>query len=232
MKKVITIAAIMVAIGLIISPAMAFSPTAKPTLVAIDKKNKSVTFWGMVMAKKWEDYKMPLPQADANYDPDLWHLIISATQVNPEVPRVPMFASWATDVEISNALASLGAKAAKLDTRSWTDRMSKDSPYPDLKAQGTHATIYFTWKENGKDKTVEADDFLENSTGKKLDFVFLGKQHPSHCVACLYSCVGGRVSNAGLTVRDYIERGAVWKLKKGVLPDDGTPVLITIKLKG
>lgn len=232
MKKVIVLAAIIVVIGLVISPAMAFSPTVKPTLIAVDKKDKSVTFAAVAMSKKWEEFKMTLEQANPNYDPDLWHLVISATQVNPAIPRVSMFAAWAGDHDISDALASLGAKADTFDVKTWTDRMQKDSPFPDMKPQGTHMLVYITWNENGKSKTVEANDILESSTGKKLDFVFLGKQfNPSHCVVCLYGCVGGRVANASLTVRDYIERGARWNLKKGVLPPDGTPVLITLKLK-
>jgi hypothetical protein len=230
MKKVLIVALMLVALGLIVNPAMAFTPTVKPTLVAVDKANQSVSFEAMVMANYWEKYKMPLDPADPNWDPDHWHLIISADQVNPEVPRVAIFAAWATDVQISEALASLGAKADHYDVRTFTDRMKKDSPYPDMKAKGTPMSVYFTWTENGKEKTVDANDFLENSTGKKLHFVYLGKQHPSHCVVCLYSCVGGRVSNAALTVRDYMDRGAVWTLKKGILPPDGTAVLVTIKM--
>jgi hypothetical protein len=232
MKKLLVIALMLVGLGLVISPAMAFTPTVKPTLVAIDKADKSVSFEAVVMADYWQKYKMPLNPANANWDPDHWHLIISADQVTPEIPRVPMFAGWATDVEISKDLASLGAKADYYDVRTFTDRMNKNSPYPDMKAKGTPMSVYFTWTtKDGKEKTVTPDDFLENSTGKKLQFVYLGKQHPSHCIVCLYSCVGGRVSNAALTVRDYMDRGAVWTLKKGVLPPDGTTVLVTIKLK-
>jgi hypothetical protein len=225
----------LIAISLMITPAMAFSPTVKPTTVAIDTKEKAVTFAGVVMAEKHESYVHPVAKtAEKGYDPDHWHLVISGTQANPQKGRVPIFVGWASDVEVSDALASLGAKKEKdqFDAKAYDDRLKKDSPYPDIKPKGTPVDIYFTWTEkNGSSKTVEANEFMENSTGKKLDFVYIGKIHPSHCIACLYGCPGGKIANSTLTVRDYFERDAVWKVKKGILPPDGTPVLITIKIR-
>lgn len=245
MKRITIIAALVIAMGLISMPVMAvhedtpgsvgFAHPMKPTLIAVDKKNKSITFGGVVMADKWDAFVHPVDKyAEKGFDPDHWHLIISGTQANPSNGRVPIFVGWAGDVDVSEALASIGAtvdKTSKFEVKSYNDRLKKDSPYPDYRPAGTPATVYITWTEkNGKEKTVEANDFLENSTGKKLQFVYVGKIHPSHCIACMYGCPGGKIANSSLTVRDYFDRGAVWKLKRGILPPDGTPVLITIKL--
>ncbi len=166
-----------------------------------------------------------------DFDPDHWHLIISATQANPAVGRVPVFAAWASDEEISEALAALGARGEPFDKRSYSRRLDPDSPYPDRRPQGSPVAVYVTWEGLlGLTRTVEVNEFLENSTGKKLEPVYIGKQHPSHCIVCLYGCIGAICPNRSLTVRDYFDRGAEWRLRNGVLPEDGTRVLITLKL--
>ncbi len=237
MKKIFIIVTLLVGMSLVIAPmimAAGFTGASKPTLVSIDQKNKSITFAGVVMAEKFEAYVHPVSRtAEKGFDPDHWHLIISGTQANP-AGRFPVFVGWATDVEVSEALASLGAKKAedKFDAKAYAERLKKDSPYPDVAPKGTPIDVYVTWTEkNGKEKTVGVNDFMESSNGKKLDFVYIGKIHPSHCIACLYGCPGGKIANSTTTVRDYFERGVTWKVKKGVLPPDNTPVLITMKIR-
>ena len=207
----------------------------KPTTIAIDQNDKSITFEGVVTAEKWQSYNNSANKySDKGFDPDHWHLIISGTQTNPSSGRLPVFVAWATDVEVSEALAIVGARAenGEFGPKSYNERLNKNSPYPDYTPKGTPISVFVTWNEKGGEKkTVEANEFLENSTGKKLEFVYVGKIHPSHCIACLYSCPGGKIANSALSVRDYFERGAHWKIKKGILPADGTPVLITLKVK-
>ena len=137
-------------------------------------------------------------------------------------------------MEVSEGLASIGAKAenSEFGPKSYNERLSKDSPYPDYTPKGTPISVFITWKDkNGNEKFAEVNEFLENSTGKKLEFVYVGKIHPSHCIACMYGCPGGKIANSSLSVRDYFDRGATWKIKDGILPPDGTPVLITFKIK-
>lgn len=80
--------------------------------MAVDRRNRAVTFAAVVMAQKWKTFVAPMGRQDKDFDPDHWHLIISATQANPTVGRVPLFAAWASDEEISEALAALGARGA------------------------------------------------------------------------------------------------------------------------
>jgi hypothetical protein len=238
MKKTIVYVGLMIAFSLIILSAIAHGEqvsSLKPTNIAIDHKNKAITFTGVVMADKWQAYVHPVDKsAEKGFDPDYWHLIISGTQANPGVGRVPVFVAWATDVEVSEALAAIGAKAepGEFSVKSYTERLKKDSHHPDVTPKGSPISVYFTWNEkDGKERRVEANEFMENSTGKKLEFVFVGKIHPSHCIACMYGCPGGKIANSSLSVRDYFERGATWRIKSGILPPDGTPVLITLKIK-
>ena len=238
MKKVAVFLSMVVALSLIISSAVVHGDQlsgSKPTSIAMDHKNKAITFAGVAMAEKWQAYVHPVERsAEKGFDPDHWHLIISGTQANPGVGRVPVFAAWATDVEVSEALATIGAKAEKGDfgVQSYTERLKKDSHHPDYTPKGSPISVYITWNEkDGKGKTVETNEFMENSTGKKLEFVYVGKIHPSHCIACMYGCPGGKIANSSLSVRDYFDRGATWRVKSGILPPDGTPVLITLKIK-
>ncbi|OGP91061.1 MAG: hypothetical protein A2156_06575 [Deltaproteobacteria bacterium RBG_16_48_10] len=238
MKKTGLLVCIIATLSLVMSSAMVHGKqlsSLKPTTIAIDHKDKSIIFAGVVMADKWQAYVHPVDKyADKGFDPNHWHLIISGTQANPSVGRVPVFTAWATDVEVSEALAAIGAKAetSHFSVKSYNERLTKDSPHPDYTPKGTPISVYITWNEKGgNDKTVEANEFMENSTGKKLEFVYVGKIHPSHCIACMYGCPGGKIANSSLSVRDYFDKGATWRVRSGILPPDGTPVLITLKIK-
>jgi hypothetical protein len=54
----------------------------------------------------------------------------------------------------------------------------------------------------------------------------------SGCIACLYSCPGSKVGNAKSTVRDYVRNPERYRVRPGVLPADGTPVTIVLRLAG
>lgn len=53
----------------------------------------------------------------------------------------------------------------------------------------------------------------------------------SGCVVCLYSCPGSKVGNATYTVRDWVEGTTRFQVRRGVLPPDGTPVTIVLRLR-
>jgi hypothetical protein len=199
---------------------------ATPQHVVVDQETQTIRFSAVVMAKKWEQYI-----SSDTADPDHWHLIISATQSNPAIPRVPIFSAWATDVEISEALAQLGAQGKPFDKRTFKHRQHKKSKYPDQKPEGTPLKITASWTDKkGKQIEVDVNDFLYDEQGTKIEPVYIGKQHASHCVVCLYGCVGAVCPNQSLTVRDYYQRGHRWKIKRKKLPQDGSVVTITMTL--
>jgi hypothetical protein len=50
------------------------------------------------------------------------------------------------------------------------------------------------------------------------------------CLACLYSCPSGKVSNSALSVHDYVETPSRFVANTDILPPDGTPVIVTFHL--
>lgn len=232
MKKIFFSVSLLIVACLVVPSAMGFVPQIKPSNIAIDQANRAVTFAGVVTADKWDKFVFPKGKFEKGFDPDRWHFIISGTQSNPAKNRVPIIVAWAADNAVSDALESLGAVGEKLDRRSYYDYKDKNSPYIEmLPSKGTNAMVYVTWHEkDGTVKTVEANDFLYNTSGKKYEPIFIGKQHPSDCILCLYGCIGSICANKTLSTKDYFYGDAVWKLKKDVLPPDGTEVLVTIKL--
>lgn len=52
----------------------------------------------------------------------------------------------------------------------------------------------------------------------------------SGCVVCLYSCLGSKVGNARYTVRDFVKGTTDFRVRPGVLPEDGTEVTIIFRL--
>lgn len=206
-------------------------PARLPELIAVDHADRSITFAGIVTAEKWDSQPRGAATRNKNADPDHWHLVISSTQANLSVGRIPLLTAWVADEDVASGLAEIGAVGKSFNKKSFTHRMDQTSPYPDTRPEGTKVSIYVSWKNFfGITRTVEADDFLTNSSGKKLDLVYLGNQHSSDCIVCLYGCIGSVCANRALTVRDYFDRGVTWSLKKGVLPDDGTQIWITIKI--
>jgi hypothetical protein len=51
----------------------------------------------------------------------------------------------------------------------------------------------------------------------------------SGCVVCLYSCPGSKVGNAAYTVRDYVRDAQRFSVRPGVLPADGSEVVIVLR---
>lgn len=233
MIRTLLFSLVCLAILLPTGPVHAFDgPTKLPELISVDKKNRLVTFAGVVMAEKWDSQPRRVGMDSDHFDPDHWHLVISSTQANPAVGRIPLISAWATDEAIAEGLAEVGAVGKDFDKRSFAHKNDRSSSYPDLRPEGTPLKLYVSWTNFfGIKRTVAVEDFLTNSKGQALDLVYLGKQHASECVVCLYGCIGSVCANRALTVRDYIDRKVEWRLKKGVLPKDGTQVWITIMIE-
>lgn len=102
---------------------------------------------------------------------------------------------------------------------------------------GTEMEISVTWE--GADRRYELGEVIEDSTGEELDFQYGGTvtntmRKFTGCMMCLDSCDVGVTSNTshpkGITENpdaDVALRG-----KPEVLPEDGTPVVVTFALRG
>ena len=88
----------------------------------------------------------------------------------------------------------------------------------------------------GAKKAYHLSDVLEDSGGHGFDFRFGGnlayvKNWKSGCVACLYSCPGGKVSNASYTIREFVDEVTRFRAREELLPADGTRVVLILKVK-
>ncbi|MGE0821255.1 MAG: YdjY domain-containing protein [Candidatus Binatia bacterium] len=50
------------------------------------------------------------------------------------------------------------------------------------------------------------------------------------CLVCLYSCPSGKISNAALSIHDYVTVPDRYVANRAILPDDGTAVIVTFHL--
>ncbi len=48
---------------------------------------------------------------------------------------------------------------------------------------------------------------------------------------CLYSCPGGKVSNASYTIRDFVDEETEFRAQENLLPPDNTNVILILKVK-
>jgi hypothetical protein len=147
-----------------------------------------------------------------------------------------LFRTPVTDVQVIDALESLGARpgnALSIDT--WDERENEASSAPDKIIEGPEVEIVI--RIPGKSEPLRMVDILEDPGGKGFDMRFGGHranipEWKSGCVVCLYSCPGSKVGNASYTVRDFVKGTTRFRLRPGVLPEDGTEVTIVFRLVG
>ncbi|MFQ3598750.1 MAG: YdjY domain-containing protein [Chloroherpetonaceae bacterium] len=141
--------------------------------------------------------------------------------------------SEVSDLEILNALEQLGAKAGNnLSIDTWEKRADKTNPEPDKRVEGSRIEVVVAWQETHH---VQAADMFHDKFGKGFEFRFGGHRAlmnvwKSGCIICLQSCPGGRISNANYTMRDYENGTAKFDVQKSILPKEGTPVVVTLKV--
>lgn len=136
------------------------------------------------------------------------------------------------DALILESLLNLGATAGNnLTSETWNQRNNPDSPEPDQRVQGSHIKMTLVINE----QEFELHElFLDQSTS---DFdIRLGGHAElipvwrSGCVTCLFSCPGGRSSNAAFTIRDQAMERKSFRANEQVLPDDGTTVTVRMSV--
>lgn len=139
------------------------------------------------------------------------------------------------DDEILNQLIRLGATAGNnLPKETWLERNNPNHPAPDLKVQGTKIDISITW--SGLTSPIPIQDLFE-STGQAGFEPRLGghadqiSYWKSGCIFCLFSCPGGRISNAGATIRQQTHQDIQWTANESILPEDSTPVEILMNIR-
>jgi hypothetical protein len=145
-----------------------------------------------------------------------------------------LFQAEATDAQVLDALEALGAKPGdNLPMASWDERNDQHSKAPDMIIAGPAVEVLV--RVPGRAEPLTLDQILEDSTGRGFAMRLGGHRAniprwKSGCIACLYSCPGSKVGNARATVRDYVRHPDRYRVRPGVLPADGTPVTIILRL--
>ena len=146
-----------------------------------------------------------------------------------------LFRAEVTDTEVLDALEGLGANPGNaLGMDVWEKRKDKDSKTPDEVIAGPPVEVLV--RVPGKANLLTLDQILQDPGGKGFDMRFGGHRAniprwKSGCIVCLYSCPGSKVGNARYTVRDYVQERTKFRVKPGVLPEDGTKVGIVFRLR-
>jgi hypothetical protein len=140
-----------------------------------------------------------------------------------------------TDRQVLEALKGLGAKPGdNLPMAAWEERKNPKDPAPDTVVAGPAVEVLL--RLPGRQGLVPLSSALQDSGGRGLEMRFGGNGAnipvwKSGCIVCLYSCPGSKVGNARYTVRDYAKDATRFRVKPGVLPKDGSPVGVVLRLK-
>ncbi|MGE0680364.1 MAG: YdjY domain-containing protein [Candidatus Binatia bacterium] len=154
------------------------------------------------------------------------------------------------DLKFHDALVSLGAHPGdNLTMASWNKRHDPNHPASRKKVAGSPLNVRLSWEDKPLGISIEqafrvlqgqVNDSLRPSLVPSPEWRFGGNRdrlfnkipfapRPG-CLACLYSCPSGKVSNGALSVHDYVETPSRFTVNTDILPPDGTPVIVTFSL--
>jgi hypothetical protein len=146
-----------------------------------------------------------------------------------------LFRSQASDVAVLEALERLGLKPGNsLGMDTWDDRENPESSAPDRVLRGPLVEVLVRLRERGP--LLKPGDILIDPEGRGFEMRFGGHRENiprwrSGCVVCLYSCPGSKIGNARYTVRDWTRNPQRFRVRPGVLPEDGSRVTIVLRVK-
>ena len=191
--------------------------------IYIDRATKSVWLFGYVQSRAFNTSK----SGNAQYHAIVWK--------RGRAKRNALFLTHATDVHVHQALVEVGAQPGNnLTLNTWDERFEPERADADLRVEGSQIEIAVQWK--GLKKAYDLSEILEDTGKAGIDFRFGGnlahvKKWKSGCVACLYSCPGGKVSNASYTIRDFVDEVTKFRAREDLLPPDNTNVILILKVK-
>jgi hypothetical protein len=208
---------LLVALLLVVAACRAGGATGAVTVVPAER---AVEFQAIVKASAWVRGEM------AGY-----HLVVWRDGGSADAA---LFRADASDVEVLDALESLGAKPGDaLGLESWNRRDDPSSYQPDQVIEGPPVEVLVRARPDGE--WLRLDQIVDDPMHLGFEMRFGGHRAnipawKSGCVVCLYSCPGGKIGNARYTVRDFARHTTRFAVKSGVLPPDGQRVTIRIKL--
>lgn len=146
-----------------------------------------------------------------------------------------LLTSYADDTSVYEALVSIGAVPGNnLTMAAWNDRNNPASRAPDVRVEGTRVDVLVWWE--GLKAPLPLSALLTDSAGRGIDMRFGGNkalipEWHSGCIACLYSCPGGKVSNHAYTIRDYVNHVTEFSVNRSVVPEGKRPAVVILKKK-
>ena len=196
--------------------------------VVVLKDQKEIRIAGYVQAKKFN--KKPLIPFGHTKN---WHGIVweGGTVNKSDI----LFVSYADDLSVYRALIDLGAVPGNnLTIDTWNKRGKHNHPEPNKKVEGEPINVKISWE--GSKKEYSFSELIKDTDEMGISLKFGGHKElipvwKSGCIVCLYSCPGGKVSNATYTANDYMFNATRFTARENLLPPDGTDVVITISIK-
>jgi hypothetical protein len=193
-----------------------------PGRVTVDRAARSVSFPATVHQDAFHRRVLGMPG---------YHFVVWR---GGSAAPAALFRAAVTDVQVLDALESLGAKPGNaLPMESWDEREDPGSQAPERVIAGPPVEVLV--KVPGRKKPLRLAEILEDPGRRAFAMRFGGHranvpEWESGCVVCLYSCPGSKVGNATYTVRDWVRGTTRFRVRRGVLPPDGTPVTIVLQL--
>jgi hypothetical protein len=145
-----------------------------------------------------------------------------------------LLAAYTDDNSFYDAMISIGAVPGNnLTMAAWNDRKDKKSTAPDTRVKGTGVRVFVWWPD--LPSPLPLQDLFLNSGGRGIDMRFGGNQAlipewHSGCIACLYSCPGGKVSNHAYTIRDYVREPSNFSVNFSKVPKKKTKAVVIFRL--
>ncbi len=216
-------------------------PTSAASLVVLSE-TKEVQVVGVIYPTRFNSAQ----GEEAHYHLLVWQ---GGTSANALIETA------ADDLVFHDALLKLGGQPGdNLMMAAWTERHDAQSAASQAKILGSPIDIRISWEGNPAGIPVvqalrqSAIHNTQSTIGRSairdpqsaIDWRFGGNRarwfnrvplvpRPG-CLACLYSCPSGKVSNGALSIHDYVTSTAPFRADIAVLPPDGTPVTVTFRL--
>lgn len=148
--------------------------------------------------------------------------------VDGKYGKMAVLNAYANPIEFSEALEKIGLTPAveKGGDASKEFKVVDGRQY----IKGDPVKIQITWDD--ADKVYDIGDVMVDSTGKPFDFHFGGNYDSASkkmtgCYMCFDSCPVGITSNASHPTGTFEKGEAEFHGNPDVLPEDGTPVMLT-----
>ena len=147
-----------------------------------------------------------------------------------------LLSAYADDASVYDALVAIGGEPGNnLTMAAWNDRKDPKSTAPDERVEGSPVDIFVWWPKLSRPLPLK--DLLMDPAGRGIDMRFGGNkalipEWRSGCIACLYSCPGGKVSNHAYTIRDYMKGTTRFSVNFSRVPRGKTRAVVLFRLRG